>query len=231
MPSYTHMQRAQPVAARIGCCRTSGRSIAIAGASPPRHAPPPRSRSAPARSRAARIRSRVFSCRRRSASRAISPNSIDAVSDRDFVAEVLFAAAHARRAPLAARRGSHALRLERVRIRAVRRTLHDRFEHDAAEAESRRARTRARVRRRVLGDLVALLATIKGLPSGYNKDLQEDKRALFDAVDGMTLRAAGRRGSARRVRRSTRPDERGAVEHDDGDRSRGLSRRERRDVP
>ena len=40
---------------------------------------------------------------------------------------------------------------------------------------------------RMLGDLVALLATIKGLPSGYNKDLQEDKRTLFDAADGMAL--------------------------------------------
>jgi argininosuccinate lyase len=40
---------------------------------------------------------------------------------------------------------------------------------------------------RMLGDLVSLLATIKGLPSSYNKDLQEDKRALFDAVDGMML--------------------------------------------
>jgi len=40
---------------------------------------------------------------------------------------------------------------------------------------------------RMLGDLVALLATIKGLPSGYNKDLQEDKRSLFDATDGMAL--------------------------------------------
>jgi argininosuccinate lyase len=40
---------------------------------------------------------------------------------------------------------------------------------------------------RMLGDLTALLATLKGLPSGYNKDLQEDKRALFDAVDTMML--------------------------------------------
>jgi argininosuccinate lyase len=40
---------------------------------------------------------------------------------------------------------------------------------------------------RMLGDLVALVGTLKGLPSGYNKDLQEDKRALFDAVDGTTL--------------------------------------------
>ena len=40
---------------------------------------------------------------------------------------------------------------------------------------------------RMLGDLTALLATLKGLPSGYNKDLQEDKRSLFDAVDGISL--------------------------------------------
>src|ERR671931_2165144 len=40
---------------------------------------------------------------------------------------------------------------------------------------------------RVLGDLTTLLATLKGLPSGYSKDLQEDKRALFDAVDTMLL--------------------------------------------
>src|SRR5919197_2442812 len=40
---------------------------------------------------------------------------------------------------------------------------------------------------RLLGDHVTLLATIKGLPSSYNKDLQEDKRVLFDAVDGMQL--------------------------------------------
>src|SRR3984957_18766329 len=36
---------------------------------------------------------------------------------------------------------------------------------------------------RSLGHLVALLATMKGLPSGYNKDLQEDKQAVFDAED------------------------------------------------
>jgi argininosuccinate lyase len=40
---------------------------------------------------------------------------------------------------------------------------------------------------RVIGDLTALLATLKGLPSGYNKDLQDDKRSLFDAVDTMLL--------------------------------------------
>jgi argininosuccinate lyase len=40
---------------------------------------------------------------------------------------------------------------------------------------------------RVLGDLVSMLATIKGLPSGYSKDLQDDKRALFNAYDTLML--------------------------------------------
>ena len=39
---------------------------------------------------------------------------------------------------------------------------------------------------RAVGHLLALLMTIKGLPSGYNKDLQEDKQAVFDAEDTLT---------------------------------------------
>ena len=36
---------------------------------------------------------------------------------------------------------------------------------------------------RVIGDLVALLTTVKALPLAYNRDLQEDKEPLFDAAD------------------------------------------------
>ena len=39
----------------------------------------------------------------------------------------------------------------------------------------------------MLGDLTTLLATLKGLPTSYNKDLQDDKRVLFDAVDTLLL--------------------------------------------
>src|SRR5207249_11086279 len=39
---------------------------------------------------------------------------------------------------------------------------------------------------RSLGHLVALLTTLKGLPSGYNKDLQEDKHAVFDSEDTLS---------------------------------------------
>jgi argininosuccinate lyase len=48
---------------------------------------------------------------------------------------------------------------------------------------------------RVLGNLVSLLATLKGLPAGYSKDLQEDKVILFDAVDGMLLLLPAVRGA------------------------------------
>ncbi len=40
---------------------------------------------------------------------------------------------------------------------------------------------------RVYGDLVAMLTTLKGLPLAYNKDMQEDKEAIFDAVDTVKL--------------------------------------------
>jgi len=40
---------------------------------------------------------------------------------------------------------------------------------------------------RIIGHLVGLLCTLKGLPSGYNKDLQEDKEALFDVIDTLKM--------------------------------------------
>src|SRR5439155_678823 len=40
---------------------------------------------------------------------------------------------------------------------------------------------------RLLGDLVALLTTLKGIPAGYSKDLQEDKALLFDACDTLAV--------------------------------------------
>ena len=40
---------------------------------------------------------------------------------------------------------------------------------------------------RVVGDLLNMLMVLKGLPTTYNKDLQEDKEALFDAIDTLTM--------------------------------------------
>ena len=40
---------------------------------------------------------------------------------------------------------------------------------------------------RVIGDVVTLLTMLKGLPLAYNKDMQEDKEAIFDAVDTLRM--------------------------------------------
>ena len=40
---------------------------------------------------------------------------------------------------------------------------------------------------RVYGDLVSILTTMKGIPLAYNKDMQEDKECIFDAVDTLKL--------------------------------------------
>ena len=84
---------------------------------------------------------------------------------------------------------------------------------------------------RMLGNLTTLLATLKGLPSSYNKDLQDDKRVLFDAVDTLLLvlpAVAARSPSAS----STRSGCAAALSSThDGDRSRRLSRAKGRHVP
>ncbi|MFI5244192.1 MAG: argininosuccinate lyase [Gemmatimonadales bacterium] len=187
MPAYTHLQRAQPVSgahwmlshfwplqrdrARLAAARAQTASLplgsgAIAGSAFP-----------VARSRLAK--SLGFS--------TISQNSIDAVGDRDFIAEVLFTLALM---------GAHLSRLAEDLIlfgssefAFVR--YGDAFSTGSSMMPQKRNPDALELARgssaRMLGNLVALLATIKGLPSGYNKDLQEDKRTLFDAADGMTL--------------------------------------------
>ena len=118
---------------------------------------------------------------------AISPNSIDAVSDRDFVAEVLFSAAMI---------GTHLSRLaEDLIIYGTSEFGFVQFGEGYTSGSSMMPQKRnpdalelARgSAARMLGHLVALLATLKALPTSYNKDLQDDKRPLFDAVDTLLL--------------------------------------------
>ena len=187
MPAYTHMQRAQPVSGahwmlshfwplqrdreRLSAARARAASLplgsgAIAGSAFPI-------------ARARLAKSLGFS--------SISQNSIDAVGDRDFIAELLFTLSLL---------GAHLSRLAEDLIlfgssefAFVR--YGDAFSTGSSMMPQKRNPDALELARgssaRMLGDLVALLATIKGLPSGYNKDLQEDKRTLFDAADGMTL--------------------------------------------
>ena len=80
----------------------------------------------------------------------------------------------------------------------------------AARRSCRRRRTRtppsccARKAPRVVGHLAALHGVMHGLPLTYNKDMQEDKEHLFDAVDTLALCLAAADGHARAARASTR---------------------------
>jgi argininosuccinate lyase len=118
---------------------------------------------------------------------AVSQNSIDAVSDRDFVAELLFAATMI---------GTHLSRLaEDLIIYGSSEfgfvQFGDSYTSGSSMMPQKRNPDALELARgsaaRMLGDLTTLLATLKGLPSSYNKDLQDDKRVLFDAVDTLRL--------------------------------------------
>ena len=118
---------------------------------------------------------------------ALSPNSIDAVSDRDFVAEMLFTSTMI---------GIHLSRLaEDLIIYGSSELGFVQFGEGYTSGSSMMPQKRnpdalelARgSAARMLGNLTALLATLKGLPTSYNKDLQDDKRTLFDATDTLLL--------------------------------------------
>ncbi|MDQ6875905.1 MAG: argininosuccinate lyase [Actinomycetota bacterium] len=118
---------------------------------------------------------------------APAANSIDAVSDRDFAAEFLFAAALI---------GVHLSRLgEEVVLWASREfgwvQLHDAFSTGSSIMPQKKNPDVAELARgkagRLIGDLTGLLATLKGLPLAYDRDLQEDKEPVFDAADTLAL--------------------------------------------
>ena len=114
-----------------------------------------------------------------------SQNSLDAVSNRDFVADLLY---------IIALTASHLSRLaEDIIIYSNPLfgyiTLNDRYSTGSSLMPQKRNADPMELMRgkagRLIGNLTGFLATLKGLPSGYNKDLQEDKEALFDSVDTM----------------------------------------------
>ncbi|HZM32184.1 MAG TPA: argininosuccinate lyase [Acidimicrobiales bacterium] len=114
-------------------------------------------------------------------------NSLDAVSDRDFVAEALFAlsllAIHL------SRMGEEVILWSSDEFGFVR--LDDAYATGSSMLPQKKNPDVAELARgkagRVIGDLTGLLATLKGLPLSYNRDLQEDKEPLFDAVDQVAL--------------------------------------------
>jgi len=118
---------------------------------------------------------------------AITPNSQDGVSDRDFVADFLYAATMT---------GLHLSRLsEQLALYSsaefgfVR--LDDAYSTGSSIMPQKKNPDTLELTRgkagRLLGNLTGFLATIKGLPSSYDKDLQEDKEPMFDAFDTLDL--------------------------------------------
>jgi len=200
MPAYTHLQRAQPVAAahwmlshfwplerdraRIASASRAAAVLplgsgAIAGCAFPI-------------SRVLLQGSLGFS--------SVSQNSIDAVGDRDFVAELLFAVAMT---------ATHLSRLaEDLIIYGSSEfgfvQFGDAFTTGSSMMPQKRNPDALELARgsgaRAIGDLTTLLATLKGLPSGYNKDLQDDKRVLFDAVDTILLVLPAVSGALQEIR-------------------------------
>ncbi len=118
---------------------------------------------------------------------SVSQNSMDAVSDRDFVAELLFDIALI---------GVHLSRLsEDVILWASAEfgfiTLSDAHTTGSSLMPQKKNPDVAELTRgktgRLIGNLMTLLTILKGLPMTYNRDLQEDKEPLFDSIDTINL--------------------------------------------
>jgi argininosuccinate lyase len=121
-------------------------------------------------------------------------NSLDAVSDRDFVAEALFDLALL---------GVHLSRLgEEIVLWSTEEfgfvRLDDAYATGSSMLPQKKNPDIAELARaksgRLIGHLTGLLSTLKGLPLAYNRDLQEDKEPLFDALDQIDLALAALRG-------------------------------------
>lgn len=182
LPGYTHLQHAQPVlfshhmlayvwmltrdferlaAARDAADASPLGSAALAGTTYPLD--------------------RQMTARELGFSRVI-PNSLDAVSDRDFLLDLMYACSVS---------CMHLSRLaEEIILWSTSEfgfvTLSDSFSTGSSIMPQKKNPDFAELVRgktgRVVGDLVALLVTMKGLPLAYNKDLQEDKEGAIDAA-------------------------------------------------
>src|SRR6476660_1869108 len=194
MPGFTHLQTAQPV--------TFGHHllayVEMAGRD--------RGRFADARKRlnesplgAAALAGTSFPIDRDMTADALGfdrpmANSLDAVSDRDFVMEVLAAAAIA---------SVHLSRLaEEIVIWTSPLTglvkLSDKFTTGSSIMPQKRNPDAAELVRaktgRIIGSLSALLVVMKGLPLAYAKDMQEDKQGAMDALAALSLAVAAMAG-------------------------------------
>jgi argininosuccinate lyase len=121
-------------------------------------------------------------------------NSLDAVSDRDFVAEALFVLALTQ--VHLSRLGEEVVLWSSEEFGFLR--LADAYSTGSSMLPQKKNPDIAELARgkagRLIGDLTGFLATLKGLPLAYNRDLQEDKEPLFDALDQNRLALAAMAG-------------------------------------
>jgi argininosuccinate lyase len=183
MPGYTHLQRAQVVslahhllayvemfardALRLGAARSACDELPLgSGALAGSTLPLDRSR----------VAGELGFAR-------VASNSMDAVADRDFVVEIT--AACALTMVHCSRLGEELVLWASAEFGFV--TLPDSHATGSSLMPQKKNPDIAELARgrsaRVIGDLVAVLTMLKGLPLTYNRDLQEDKEPLFDAVD------------------------------------------------
>ncbi|MFD1333142.1 argininosuccinate lyase [Methylopila musalis] len=194
MPGFTHLQSAQPVTFAhhlMAYVEMIGRD---------------RGRLADARRRlnecplgAAALAGTSFPIDREMTARGLgfdrpTANSIDSVSDRDFVLETLSFAAIC--AGHLSRFAEEIVLWSTPQFNFIR--LSDRFSTGSSIMPQKRNPDAAELVRgktgRVIGALVALLTVMKGLPLAYSKDMQEDKEGLFDALDTLDLNIAATTG-------------------------------------
>jgi len=204
LPGYTHLQQAQPIRAAHWALshlwpilrdrdrlRGAGRSAGVLplGSGALAGCPFPIDREA--------LRAEL-------GFHSVSENSMDAVSDRDWSAELIFAGALL---------GVHLSRLSEDLLLFSSREfsflrIGDGFSTGSSLMPQKRNPDVAELVRgksgRLHGNLTAVLTLLKGLPTGYNRDLQEEKSLLFDTVDTLSVVLPAIAGALTTVR--FRPD-------------------------
>jgi argininosuccinate lyase len=183
LPGYTHLQRAQPVTLAhhlLAYCQMFGRDMDRLGDCRRRVNVLPLGAGA--------LAGTTFPLDREYVARelgfdAVTENSLDAVSDRDFAVE--FTADASLIMVHLSRFCEEIILWSSAEFGFI--ELDDAYSTGSSMMPQKKNPDVAELIRgksgRVFGDLTALLTMLKGLPLAYNKDMQEDKEALFDAVD------------------------------------------------
>jgi len=197
MPGFTHLQVAQPITFGHHCLAY----VEMLARD--------RSRLADARKRmsenplgAAALAGTSFPIDRMMTAKALgfdrpTRNSLDSVADRDFVLELLSAAAIC--STHLSRLAEEIVLWSTTQFRFVK--LSDKFTTGSSIMPQKRNPDAAELVRakpgRILGALTSLLVIMKGLPLTYSKDMQEDKEPAFDAIDNLSLAIAATAGMVR----------------------------------